>query len=52
VNWILMALFVLAIVWGVSALWSPARRRATNRLNNQGLPREVTREDHRNNDEE
>jgi hypothetical protein len=51
-NWILMVLLAVVIIWGLSALWSPARRRAPNRLNSQGLPQGVTRDDHRQNDEE
>lgn len=51
-NWILFALVFLGVIYAVSLLWSPKRQKAVNRLNNQGLPRETTRADHRYNDEE
>jgi hypothetical protein len=58
VEWVVFALMFLAIVWAVGALWGrgvrrvAAPQRAPNRLNEQGLPRGVTRSDHRRNDEE
>lgn len=52
-NWVLFALVFLGMLWAISLLWSPRRRvKAVNRLNNDGWPRGVTRDDHRRNDEE
>lgn len=50
IVWAFLALILFAIFWGMGA--ARERRRAENRLNNQGLPKPVSRDDHRYNDEE
>ncbi len=54
-TWIVFALMFLLVLWAVGSIWGRGRvapQRAPERLNSQGLPRGVTRRDHRNNDEE
>lgn len=50
-NWLLFGLLAVAFIWWVGTLGARGER-APNRLNNQGLPRPYTREDHRYKDEE
>ncbi|HYG60125.1 MAG TPA: hypothetical protein VD902_18820 [Symbiobacteriaceae bacterium] len=51
-NWILVGLVILAVVWAVGAMWAPASRKAPDVMNEEGLPGDFTRADHRRNDEE
>lgn len=50
IVWAFLALILFAVFWGMGA--ARERRRADSRLNNQGLQKPVTRDDHRVNDEE